>query len=178
MAETRNYTLYVNSADKVGGDNNSATYNVDWGNLLPQAYNEFKVNFCLTTAPGYYKDASDITYSAARVKADFGGARNFCYDTQIAGPGTTIGTISRDQQTSTTASSILSCLYHQNTPKTIARPTQNTLTLTITNMCNNTPLVTTDSNGTAASDMSNYTAQFEFIPIGSSLNEPRRFQDL
>jgi hypothetical protein len=176
--ESRSYTLYLSSADKISGTNNNATFAVNWNELLPQAFNEYKMIFCVSTAGGYYKDGTTLTYSIARVKADFGGARQFCYDTSTSGPGTIIGTVQRDQQTSTSSSNVLSCFYYQNPAKTIARPTQNTLTLSFTNMSNNSPLVTTDSAGTAQSDMTSYVAQFEFIPVRSSLNQPRQFQDL
>ena len=176
--EARSYTLYLSSADKVSGTNNNATFYVDWQNFLPNAYNEYKVIFCMSTAGGYYKDGTTTTYSIARVSCDFGGCRQFCYDTNKRGPGTVIGTISRDQQTSTSSSNVLSAFYYQNAARTISRPTMNYMTVSFTNLSTGSALVTTDSNGTASSDMTSYVLQMEFIPILSSLVPQCKFQDL
>lgn len=43
--ETKTYTLFLASADKVSGTNNSAVFNVNWDSFLPREYDTYKVTF-------------------------------------------------------------------------------------------------------------------------------------
>jgi hypothetical protein len=114
--ESRTYTLYINSAGKISGTNNNATFYVEWETFLPVNYNEYKIVWCLQTTGGYYKDTGSTTiYSTAKVACDF-GTRQFSYDTAKRGPTNTIGYITRGQQTSTTSSNILTSFYSINNP--------------------------------------------------------------
>ena len=50
------YTLVINSADKVSGTNNEATFQVNWKDLLPSEYDRYKIIFTFQTTGGYYSD--------------------------------------------------------------------------------------------------------------------------
>lgn len=178
ILEERSYVLYLNSVDKVSGTNNAATFNVDWQDFLPTNFNEYKVIWSFQTTGGYYKDATNNSaiYSTAKVAADF-GSRQFCYDTARKGPCTTLGYISRDQQTSTTSSNILTAFYYQYPAKSMTRPSITSLIVTITNMFSGLPFVNTDSTSVAQSDMTNWQMCLEFIPIVSSEVIDVRFQN-
>lgn len=178
VLESRTYTLYINSADKLTGTNNNSTFFVDWAQVLPDAYNEYKMIFTFQTSGGYYTDLSgSAIYSTAKVSADF-GSRQFSYDTAKRGPSNTIGYISRDQQTATTSSNVLSCFYYQYPAKTMTKPTNNMFSINITNMYSGLPLVNTDRLGNALSDMTPWQACFEFFAIEGSLNNDMRFHNL
>ena len=174
----RSYTLYLASGDKVSGSNNNATFNIDWSQLLPVNYNEYKMIWSFQTTGSYYKDtAGTAIYSTAKVAINF-GCRQFSYDAATRTPSNTIGYITRDQQTTTSASNILSAFYYQFPAKTMMRPSNNAITLTVTNMYSGLPFVTTDNAGVAQSDMSSWQMAIEFIPIDSSLRTDIQFQNL
>jgi AAA15 family ATPase/GTPase len=169
ILESRTYTLFISSADKVSGTNNNATFFVDWVQFLPQNYNEYKMIFSFQTVGGYYKDTpASAIYSSAKVAVNF-GSRQFSYDTSTKTTSNTIGYISRDVQTTATNSNVLSSFYYQYPAKTMTRPRDNFMTVNITNMYSGVPLVTTDAAGAAQSDMTAWQMCLEFIPIHSSL---------
>ena len=56
--ETKSYTLFLSSSDKISGTNNNATFDVNWDSFLPREYDTYKVSFSLQTAGGLYKDSS------------------------------------------------------------------------------------------------------------------------
>ena len=43
--ETKSYTLYLSSVDKVSGTNNNATFNVNFQDFLPKEYDTYKIGF-------------------------------------------------------------------------------------------------------------------------------------
>jgi hypothetical protein len=168
ILEDKSYTLFLNSADKISGNNNSATFFIDWEQFLPKNYNEFKVNYSFQTVGGYYKDtAGSACYSTAKVSVNF-GSRSFCYETSTRGTTNTLGYIYRNIQTTTSDSNYLSSSYMQLPPKTIGRPGANSVTFTITNMYSGAVLTNTDNTGTATSDMTSWQCVLEFVPISAS----------
>ena len=54
--DTTTYSLVINSADKVSGTNNNATYQVNWRDFLPDNYDTYKVAFSFQSVAGYYSD--------------------------------------------------------------------------------------------------------------------------
>jgi hypothetical protein len=133
--------------------------------------------FSFQTTGGYYKDTeSTAIYSTAKVSADFGICQ-FCYDTASRGSSSTMGYISCDQQTSTTGSNIFTCFYYQFPPKSMIRPSNNTFTVSFTNMFSGLPMTNTDSGGTAYADMTASQMCMEFFPISSSLVSDIKFQN-
>ena len=54
--DTLTYSLVLNSADKVSGTNNNATFQVNWENFLPEKYDRYKMIFTFQTTGGYYGD--------------------------------------------------------------------------------------------------------------------------
>ena len=40
--ETKTYTLFLSSTDKVSGTNNSATFNVNWDAFLPREFDKVR----------------------------------------------------------------------------------------------------------------------------------------
>lgn len=163
------YSLVINSANKISGTNNNATFDIHWDDFLPKEYNMYKVAFNFNSVAGYYKDAtysSVLTFfTSASIKVNFGG-RSYSFDTSTTAPSQTLGIIQRDLQASTTTSNTLSCYYLFNAPRTISKPTQTITTFQIFNQSTGGLLVDTNSGGTAlASDMTNWTMILEFIPI-------------
>jgi hypothetical protein len=171
--ESATYSLVLNSANKVSGNNNSAVFTVLWEDFLPQKFNMYKVAFNFQTVGGNYKDGTystvPIIFSSATIKINFGG-RSFSFDTSTLGPSTTLGVIQRDVQISTSASNTLSCYYLFNAPRTISRPTTNQITVQIFNQSIGSLLVDTNSLGTVlSSDMTNWSMFLEFIPIADDI---------
>ena len=56
VVDSTTYTLVINSADKISGTNNNATYQVNWREFLPDNYQSYKVAFSFQTIGGYYGD--------------------------------------------------------------------------------------------------------------------------
>ena len=112
-------------------------------------------------------------FAAGKVVFNTGG-KSHSFDTKSMSQSSTIGYIHRDIQTSASSSNTLSCFFSQNAPKTISRPNQNVVTISIYNACPTTAtnglLVDTNTSGNAlASDMNNWNMIIEFVPIEDSI---------
>jgi hypothetical protein len=168
------YTLVLNSADKVSGNNNNATFSINWATFLPMKYSYYKVIFNFQTTGGYYKDgtfgATYTVFSTAKIVSNLQGA-SFSYDSSTNAGSTVLGLIQRDIQTTSSSSNTLSCFFYQNASKTIVRPSSNLFTISIyNNYLANTLLVDTNSAGNLLwPDMTSWTAVLEFIPISDSI---------
>ena len=175
--EKPSYTLYLNSLDKIDGSNNNCRFNVIWDSFLPRDFSFYKVYFSFYSVGGNYKDATysstQYVFSSAKINLNFQG-RSFSYDSNTASNSINLGFISRDLQLTTSSSNTLSCWHGQNSPKTLARPCQNIISVSVINTFNSTNSTTvyltdTNSAGTSLStDMTNWTLILEFVPIGSS----------
>jgi hypothetical protein len=86
------------------------------------------------------------------------------------GQSSTLGYSQRDIQTSTSTSNSFSTFYLDFPPKTINRPNQNLITISIFNAFNNFLLVDTNKGGTVKTDMSNWNLILEFTPVQNSVN--------
>jgi hypothetical protein len=96
-------------------------------------------------------------------------SKNFSFDTSSYSPSYTIGYGQRDIQTATSSSNSFSAFYLQFPPKSISRPSNNTLTISIYNINNNALLTDTNSTGTTAlTDMTPWNIILEFVPIPES----------
>lgn len=168
------YTLSICSTDRSSGNHNNAVFDIAWDQVLPPNFTAFKVSWCMQTSGGIYKDGN-VNYCTGRVFADF-GCRSYNWDTTRRGPGTSIGFIFRDQQTSTTASNYLSCWNDFNCPKVIQRPSGNFLNVMVTNNTSGGLLFDTDSGGVPKTDMTSWFMIMEFTPIEDSLIWDQRFQ--
>jgi hypothetical protein len=56
--ETKSYTLFLSSSDKISGTNNNATFNVNWFSFLPREYDTYKVGFSFQSGGGKYTDTT------------------------------------------------------------------------------------------------------------------------
>jgi hypothetical protein len=56
--ETKSYTLFLSSTDKISGNNNSAQFQVNWADFLPRDVSDYKMSFSFQSGGGYYKDAA------------------------------------------------------------------------------------------------------------------------
>lgn len=270
--DTTTYSLVINSADKISGTNNNATYQINWRDFLPDNYDTYKLAFSFQSVAGYYSDGyfsntgpnlgalgntttanqypigtvqivmqaiagavlncilvgpgiqggtrvidivgNTVTLSLPTVNtivantpfyfyniaavniSGFSGARilmqnqgrSYSFDTQTRGPSINLGIIQRDIQIASSKSNSLSCFYSQNPPRTMARPNQNIITISIMNnytfsggivgytgavpiysavATNQNFLTDTNSMGSViATDMTAYTMLLEFTPIG------------
>jgi hypothetical protein len=166
------YTLVLNSADKVSGTNNNATFNINWASFLPMKYSYYKVIFNFQTVGGNYKDGTYNTvvtsFSTAKIVTNLQGA-TFSYDSSTNAGTNVLGLIQRDIQTTTSSSNTIACFFYQNASKTIVRPSSNLFTISVyNNYLVNTLLV--DTTGAAlTADMTAWTAMLEFIPISDSM---------
>jgi hypothetical protein len=169
--ETSSFSLIINSTDKLSGTNNNGTYQVNWDDFLPRNYINYKVAFTFQTTGGNYKDGTynsiATVFSSATIRINWGG-RSYSFDTSTKSPSINLGVIQRDIQTSTSSSNTLGCYYLYNPPRTIARPNQNIITVSIYNQSTGGLLVDTTTAPTLLTDMTNWTGYFEFIPIADS----------
>lgn len=161
------YTLVLNSASRVTGSHNNATFDIGWEDFLPTNPSLYNVRFTFQCVGGYYKDsaASNLIYQSALVNVDFGG-RNFSYDSSRNAPSTTLGIIRRDPQNATTIGASLNCAIDTNPPRTISRPIVGQLNVKIINQNDGVLFVNTDSAGTQQTvDMTPWTMLIEFTPL-------------
>ena len=164
---TKNYNLYLASADKNSGDkNNNANFNVNWDSFLPRDFDTFQVTFNFNASAGYYKDISNTTvYSHCRIVLDTQG-RSFTYDTSNSGNSLTLGYANREPSNAITSTNGFNAFFSYNAPKTINRPTQNLINVKIYSVQGGTALVDTNLTGTLQTDMTPWVMTLSFIPIG------------
>jgi hypothetical protein len=248
--ETKSYTLFISSNDKVSGTNNNATFNINWDSFLPREYDTYKLAFSFQTGGGNYKDNTQFTctgswtfsgtqltipsgstytgslkkgmfitgtigikpgtyitslgtgsgqagtynistnytsstiisgtflvgslvFSGCQINMDLKG-RSYSYNTAVSGPSNSIlGYAQRDIQTATTNSNSFSVFYLQFPPKTISRPTDNQMSISLYNLNYlgyNIPLYDTDSSGNLLTDCTPWNIILEFTPVLSSQN--------
>ena len=143
----------------------------------------------------YANDVNSVTFSAGRIALST-GTRSYSFDTATKAPSTNLGIIQRDIQTSQTKSNTLSSFYCQNPPRTINRPNQNMVTVSIYNNCvfqggmtsttgptystaptNMNLLTDSTANGSNfMSDMTPWTMLIEFIPV--SISKKQKFYEM
>lgn len=82
----------------------------------------------------YANDVNPVTFSAARIAMST-GTRSYSFDTSTKAPSINLGIIKRDIQTSQPKKNTLSSFYCQNPPRTIGRPNQNLVTISVYNNC-------------------------------------------
>jgi hypothetical protein len=58
IIDSTTYTLVINSADKISGTNNNATFQVNWMDFLPLKYSLYKIAFSYQTVGGSYSDGT------------------------------------------------------------------------------------------------------------------------
>lgn len=162
---TKNYTLFLSSADKISGNNNNATFNVNFDAFIPRNYDTYQLSFSFNATAGYYKDTANTTvYSHAKIILDTIG-RSFTYDTSRNGPSITLGYANREPSTATSNTNGFNCFYNYNPPITINRPNQNQITVKIYNVQTNTLLVDTTNAGVAQADMTPWILSISLTPI-------------
>ena len=133
---------------------------------------------------------NQATFSSARVLF-LNQGRSYSFDTSTKGPSTNIGVLQRDIQTTTSRSNSLSCFYCQSPPRSLARPENNLLTISVMNSYSfsggitsytaagvpNYSTITTNQNFLTDSnaggcqilqDMTPYTMIIEFIRISDT----------
>lgn len=59
--DNKSYTLFLSSNDKISGNNNNATFNVNWDDFLPRDISTYKMTFSFQSGGGNYKDTSVAT---------------------------------------------------------------------------------------------------------------------
>lgn len=170
---SNNYNIYNSIVNNNVSLRNTATFQINWADILPLEYQQYKVIFSFQTSGGAYKDITTVSpntiFSQAKIFVNFQG-RSYSFDTGTKGHSTLMGVILRDIQTSTSNSNNLSCYYMYNPPKTVDRPNQNNITVSLVNTNNNLPIVDTYGSGTTylAQDMTPWTMIIEFVPIEDS----------
>ena len=167
---TKNYTLYLASADKVSGTNNNAVFNVNWESFLPRDFDTYQITFNFSATAGFYRDTADSTrmYSHCKIVLDTQG-RSFSYDTSNSGNSLTLGYANREPSNSHTQTNGYNSFFGDNAPKTINRPTQNQINVKIYNVQLASLLTNTDNAGASAptADMTPWVMTLSFTPVGA-----------
>ena len=96
--------------------------------------------------------------------------KSLSFDTTTKSQSFTLGYIQRDVQSTTSNSNNLSAFYLQSPPKTINRPNQNLINISIYNITNNLLLVDTSqfTPTVLLTDMTPWNMILEFTPIKDS----------
>ena len=170
--DTKSYTLYLSSADKISGTNNNATFDINYSSFLPNDYTQYKVAYSFLSTGGYYFDvagASPGNYNNCRIVADF-NTQSLSYDSGRKAQSITLGFAQRDIQIAGSSSNSFSAFFYQYPGKTINTPNQSLLNIKIYNPgpqvgIVNQLLVNTTSAGITLSDMTSWNMIMEFVPI-------------
>jgi hypothetical protein len=105
-----------------------------------------------------------VVYSGCKVVLNTLG-RSYSYDTSTKSQSITLGYAQRDIQSTTSVSNSFSSFYLQFPPKTMVRPNQNFITVSLYNLNNNFLLTDTTSSGVSLSDCTTWNLILEFTPI-------------
>ncbi len=171
--DTPSYTLYLSSNDKVSGSNNNCTFNVNWDSFLSRDYDQYKVCYSFLTSGGNYKDGvSNSNFNNCSIVCDFQG-RSLSYNTATTATSRILGFAQRDMQSTSSTSNSFSAFFYQFPAKTISRPTQNNLSISIYNAgtqngLQNQLLVDTTAAPALGTDMTSWVMVMEFIPVAIS----------
>ena len=97
-------------------------------------------------------------------------SRSFSFDISTKSASYTLGFIQRDVQSTTSNSNSFSAFYLQAPPKTMNRPNQNMVAISIYNNTNNLLLTDTSqyTSITVLTDMTSWNMKLEFSPIEDS----------
>jgi hypothetical protein len=169
------YTFVINSRDKISGDNNNATFNINF-NILPREYKYYQVSFSMITDSAFYVDTYDTT---GNVDITYAPQTAFVACSLLSplsrqtdgSPSDVLGIIVRNQSQSTSNVGANSIRYFvaqetTNVPITVLRPQQDNMTITIVTGSIGKFLVSTNLDGSSLqSDMSNYVLILKFTPI-------------
>jgi len=116
--------------------------------------------------------SGNLIFSGCRINCNLKG-RSYSYDSTTSSGSNILGYAQRDIQTGTTSSNSFSAFYLQYPPKTISRPTENQLTISLYNLnylSYSTLLYDTDTNGNTLTDSTPWNIIIEFIPVLSAVN--------
>jgi hypothetical protein len=163
------YTFYLNSNDKqTGSTNNNAIFYINWDQLLKHDDSNdirYKVNFNITVANGYYKDAAGTAttytvftqlYSSIKILANF-QANSLSYDSSTKSQSIVLGYADRNIQAAASGTNSLtigngfSCSFGYNAPKIINKPTSNFLNIQLQDILGNS-LCDTNTTGAKYTD--------------------------
>ena len=68
--ETKNYSLFINSTDKLSGSkNNNASYEIGFDDFLPREYDDYKMSFSFQSVGGNYKDTTS-TFTITQINGN------------------------------------------------------------------------------------------------------------
>ena len=234
--ETKSYTLYLSSSDKISGTNNNATFNINFDDFLPREYDTYKLVYNFQSGGGLYQDSIFTTDKNVTI---VNGIMTVAESTAIIGDGIRVGQLLTDDnitfptyilsygsgtgqstgvgvtgtynitnnnqnilsipigsqyfsgckiqmnlggrsysfESSQTLgytkkeNNIFSSFYLENVPKTISRPTQNQITISLYNLnYSNILLYDTDLSGNILTDCTPWNIIIEFIPILNAIN--------
>jgi hypothetical protein len=56
--ETKTYTLFISSNDRISGNHNNGVYQVNWDDFLPKQFTDYKMTMAFQSSGGNYKDSS------------------------------------------------------------------------------------------------------------------------
>jgi hypothetical protein len=167
------YLMIIDSEGRAQGSRNNGTYTVNFTNILSEKYALYTVETIFSTSPTFYTDLSGATslvsYATAAVNIEF-GSRPYAFDASNNTTSSLVG-ISHRQALSSTSPAYMLFDKNDSFPLTIANPSAGQIRIFITNLCNNTPFVSTNYQGVAQSDMSRWTMSLKFSPVPESFIE-------
>jgi hypothetical protein len=245
--DTKSYTLYISSTDKISGTNNNANFQINWVDFLPTKHKEYKMTFSFQSGGGNYKDTNSTcqctyvagsniltisnlqaggiisvnsyftllnglnlngipsgTYIIGYLTGNYNAAgtfymsnnatatnavpqwiytnlsysgckiimnslsSSFSYDTSTKSKSYTLGYAQRDIQSSSSTSNSFSTFYLQFPPKTMIRPSENFINISIYNINNNILLTDSNISGYTYADMTSWNLILEFTPINDT----------
>jgi len=173
----KTYNLYLSSTDRISGNHNNPTFNVNWDTFLPKN-KYFSVNFSFISAGGIYADcviASQSLYnSAIKINCNMQDT-HFSTDTSSQSTSMNLGYAGIDcayiVNGGYTKGNSYICNYLSNPSKVIIRPQNTQLTFWIYNLSalsNNISFAASTAGFNPANGLYNNYLQVECTPNGAN----------
>jgi len=173
----KTYNLYLSSTDRISGNHNNPTFNINWDSFLPRN-KYFSVNFSFVSAGGVYADCvisgQSLYNSVIKINCNMQDCK-FSSDTSSQSTSMNLGFAGIDcnyilPSGGYTKGNSYICPYLFNPSKIIIRPQNTQLTFWIYNMSalmNNITFPASTSGFSPANALYNSFLQVENTPNGS-----------
>jgi hypothetical protein len=169
------YTFVINSRDKISGDNNNATFLVNF-RILPDEIKYYNVHYTFYSTPSYYYDHVDSGNDIVSLSGNGWIECNlpFTKSAQTNGsPTKLLGNWVRqvDNNADVGGGNITAICYLQsvngttNVPRIVSKPYTETLNVSIYNSFSDNLMTDTETDGTLTDDMTSWILTLNLEPV-------------
>ena len=175
------YTFVIRSENRISGDVNNGVYDVDF-HLLPQDVKYYNLHYVFYTQPGFYFDHIDAGNSIVNLCANGWIETNLVFyksmetRPQKCSSSHILGNWTRNVQDCKVGGSGIPAISFlestngmTNVPRTILRPSENILNISVYNGYDGDLMCETTSTGSLYADMSDFILTINLEPVYDEL---------